>query len=208
MAKRLSEKEKSIIVQYFVQGKTIDELAENFLCTKETISRNLKRNLGNEKYKELVKSVRNSKNKKNISSPIEYRSYPNESLENQSLPITTFTEITPLDFQINDSIQKDLSSVPLSEVDLPNIVYMIVDKKIELETKFLKEYPEWQFLSKEELNRKTIEIFLDLKIAKRFCKKEQKVIKVPNTNVFKIASPILLNKGISRIVSEDKLISL
>ena len=208
MAKRLSEKEKSIIVQYFVQGKTIDELAENFLCTKETISRNLKRNLGNEKYKELVKSVRNSKNKKNISSPIEYRSYPNESLENQSLPITTFTEITPLDFQINDSIQKDLSSVPLSEVDLPNIVYMIVDKKIELETKFLKEYPEWQFLSKEELNRKTIEIFLDLKIAKRFCKKEQKVIKIPNTNVFKIATPILLNKGISRIVSEDKLISL
>ena len=85
---------------------------------------------------------------------------------------------------------------------------MIVNKSIELETKFLKEYPDWQFLSKEELNRKTIEIFLDLKTAKRFCNKEQKVIKVPNTDVFRIVSPILLKKGISRIVSADKLISL
>jgi len=85
---------------------------------------------------------------------------------------------------------------------------MIVNKSIELETKFLKEYPDWQFLSREELNRKTIEIFLDLKTAKRFCNKEQKVIKVPNTDVFRIVSPILLKKGISRIVSADKLISL
>jgi hypothetical protein len=34
------------------------------------------------------------------------------------------------------------------------------------------------------------------------------VIKVPNTNVFKIVAPILLSKGISRIVSPDKLIAL
>ncbi len=218
LAKRLSEKEKKIIVQYFSEGKTIDELAENFLCTKETISRNLKRNLGNEKYKELVKSVRANKNKeeknnflenkKNITSTLEFKSYSNDSLENKSHQITTFTEIIPLDFEINDGIQKDLSSVPLSQVDLPNIVYVIVDKNIELEIKYLKEYPDWQFLSKEELDRKAIEIFLDLKIAKRLCKKDQKVIKVPNTDVFKIATPVLLNKGISRIVSADKLISL
>ena len=38
---------------------------------------------------------------------------------------------------------------------------MIVDKKIELEIKTLKDYPEWQFLSEKcDLNRKTIEIFL------------------------------------------------
>ena len=85
---------------------------------------------------------------------------------------------------------------------------MIVDKKIELETKFLKEYPEWQFLAQRELNRKTIEIYLDMKIAKRSCKKDQKVIKVPNTNVFKIVAPILLSKGISRIVSAENLIAL
>ena len=60
--------------------------------------------------------------------------------------------------------QKDLSSVPIAEVNLPKVVYMIVDKNIELEIKYLKEYPEWQFLSQEELNRKTIQIFDDLKV--------------------------------------------
>ena len=85
---------------------------------------------------------------------------------------------------------------------------MIVDKKIELETKFLKDYPEWNFLSQDELKRKTIEIYNDQKIAKRFCKKDQKVIKVPNTNVFKTVAPILISKGISRIVSPEKLIAV
>ena len=85
---------------------------------------------------------------------------------------------------------------------------MVVDKKIELEIKYLKDFPNWQFLSNEELNRKTIEIFNDLKVAKRFCNKEQKVIKVSNTDVFRLVAPILLSKGISRIVNSDKLIAL
>ena len=85
---------------------------------------------------------------------------------------------------------------------------MIVDKKTELDFKYLKDYPRWQFLSEDELNRKTIEIFEDIKIAKSFCKKEQKVIKVTNTNVFKIVAPLLLKRGISRIVMPDKLIAL
>ena len=38
--------------------------------------------------------------------------------------------------------------------------------------------------------------------------KEQKVIKIPNTNILKIAAPHLVSRGISRIVSADKLIAL
>mgnify|MGYP001342889253 CR=1 FL=1 len=85
---------------------------------------------------------------------------------------------------------------------------MIVDKKVELEVKYLNDYPEWQFLSQEELKRKTIEIYFDLKIAKDFCGKEQRVIKVPNTSIFRKVAPILLSRGISRIVSSGKLIAL
>ena len=119
-----------------------------------------------------------------------------------------FMEIIPLNLEIENTTQKDLSSVPISEVEFPKIVYMIVDKKIELETKFLRDYPDWQFLSQEELNRKTIEIHLDLNSAKRICNKDQKVIKVPNTEVFKIVAPLLISRGISRIISSDKLIAL
>ena len=47
-----------------------------------------------------------------------------------------------------------------------------------------------------------------LKIAKTFCQKDQKVIKVPNTKVFKKVASILSSRGISRIVSSDQLIAL
>ena len=111
-----------------------------------------------------------------------------------------FYEIAPLEYEIDNLPRKEFSSVPISEVDLPKVVYMIVDKKIELEIKLLKDFPEWEFLPHDDLNRKTIEIFFDLNVAKKSCNKEQKVLKVPNTNVFRIAAPILLEKGISRIV--------
>ena len=117
-------------------------------------------------------------------------------------------ELTPLDYEIDNSVQKDLSSIPIKDINFPKIVYMIVDKKIELEIKYLKDYPNWEFLSKDELNRKTIEIFTELKHAKRICTKDQKVLKVPNSEVFQIVAPLLLSRGISRIISEDKLIAL
>ena len=122
--------------------------------------------------------------------------------------MSQFIEITPLNCDIDNSLQKDLTSISISEINLPKTVYMIVDKKVELEIKSLRDYPKWNFLSEDELERKTIEIYFEIKIAKSFCNKEQKVIKVPNTNVFKIAAPILLSRGISRIVSCDKLIAL
>ena len=83
-----------------------------------------------------------------------------------------------------------------------------MDSKIELQTKNLRDYPDWQFLSQNELKRETIEIYFDIKVAKRYCNKDQKVIKVPNTDVFMIAAPILVSRGISRIVCPDKLIAL
>ena len=221
MAKRLSEKQKKIIVKCFIKDRAVDALAEEFDCTKSTIIRNLKKILGDDKYKELIdksKTINYPNNSEKINHTFEKDNLPNEKTFNELVKdnfikedfssISPFTEIAPLNFEIESSVQKDLSSVPIHEVDLPSIVYMIVDKEIELEVKYLKEYPDWQFLAKDELNRKTIAIYSNLKVAKRFCKKEQKVIKVPNSNVFRIVSPLLQSRGITRIVSEDQLIAL
>ena len=221
MAKRLSEKQKKIIVKCFIKDRAVDALAEEFDCTKSTIIRNLKKILGDDKYKELIdksKTINYPNNSEKINHTFEKDNLPNEKTFNELVKdnfikedfssISPFTEIAPLNFEIESSVQKDLSSVPINEVNLPSIVYMIVDKEIELEVKYLKEYPDWQFLAKDELNRKTIAIYSNLKVAKRFCKKEQKVIKVPNSNVFRIVSPLLQSRGITRIVSEDQLIAL
>ena len=83
-------------------------------------------------------------------------------------------EIAPVDYEIKDENQKDLSSIPISEINFPKIVYMVVDKNIELEVKFLRDYPDWEFLSQGELERKTIQIYFDLKIAKEVALKSKK----------------------------------
>ena len=223
MTKRLTEKQKGEIIKSFTKGKTIEALAQQFDCTKLTITRNIKKDIGESRYHELINKNKNSieKNIKN-----NYETIKNSNLDpykmefkniNDSNAISnesdyfsesSFLEIKPLDYQIENLTRKELSSIPISDVDLPKIVYMIVDNKIELEIKLLKDYPEWNFLPLEDLNRKTIEIYHDLKIAKRFCNKEQKVIKVPNTDVFRITAPLLTSRGISRIVSAEKLIAL
>ena len=225
MARRLTEKQKKEIIELFISGRSIEELSTKFDCAKLTISRNLKKNMGDKKYKEFINMERvpeevfENKKQNNvylkenqISNNFTKDSEVNESItnniENEHFSLTTFTEIIPLDYEIENFPQKDLTSVPISEVDFPNVVYMIVDKKIELETKYLKDYPQWDFLSQDELSRKTIEIYSDQKIAKRFCNKDQRVIKVPNTNVFKIVAPILISRGISRIVNSENLIAL
>ena len=212
LAKRISEKQKIEILEDFINKKTIDEISEKFNFTKLTISRNLKKSLGDEKFFQLVnisKTVKNSKDVKPVSNQIKPNIEESPSEYNvETLAESSFVEIAPLNYEIENVPQRDLSSVPIDEVDFPKIVYMVVDNQIELETKLLKEYPVWNFLPEEDLNRKTIEIFFDLKVAKRFSTKEQKVIKVPNSNVFRIAAPILLSKGISRIVSSEILIAL
>ena len=227
MAKRLTEKQKSEITEYFKNGKTIEALSKEFNCTTLTITRNLKRNLGNVKYREFIEKNKNidklntlldkdEKQKKDFefSNKISKSEFSDDQFldanqsEDNNLSGTEFIEISPLHFEIENVPRKELSSVPIQEIDFPKTVYMIVDKNIELEIKLLKDYPEWEFLPSEDLQRKTIEIYCDLKLAKRDCSKEQKVIKVPNTDVFRIVSPILISRGISRIVSAEKLIAL
>ena len=214
MAKRLTEKQKKEIIKSFTSGKTVDFLSEEFSCTKSTVIRNLKSNLGELVYKEFIdkykKAQENTTNNSNetINDNSEIKLSIKNSEETNSFQDSPFMEIIPLDYEIENSTRKEFSSIPISDFDFPQMVYMIVDKKIELEIKLLKDFPNWDFLPIKDLNRKTIEIYSDLKIAKRFCNKEQKVIKVPNTDVFRIASPILISRGISRIVSSDKLIAL
>ena len=224
MAKRLTEKQKEQIKINFLDNQSVEFLSEKFNCTKTTIIRNLKKSLGEIKYNEILNRLNatfdlknknllendnqqiNEKNKINKTDDTSISI--NISNEDKINPFESFIEITPLDHNFEAVSQKDISSIPLSEIKLPNVVFLIVKKEIELETKYLKDYPEWQFLPQNDLKRKTIEIHFDLKTAKRMCNKDQKVIKVPNTDVFRIVAPILISRGISRIVTAENLISI
>ena len=225
MAKRLSEEQKKIIIKSFKVGTSVEYLADQFNCTNTTIIRNLKKDLGENLYKELLINNKKSFDDQYINENFENdNTFERSQIQDNHLiknkdpkesktslttnPVSEFIEISPLNIEIENISRKEYSSIPIEEIEFPKLVYMIVSKNIELEIKLLSDYPEWEFLPNEDLKRKTIEIYFDLKIAKRNCSKEQKVIKVPNTDVFRISSSILISKGISRIIAAEKLIAL
>ena len=222
MPKKVTEKQKKEISDAFVNGVSIKEISLMYDFSIITITNQLKKILGKDKFEQIKnKDFRKEKSAEKKFPTLEHKTKKNKDKSQsfqetqdikfdnvENFPEQSFFEVIPICSEVDFDKRKDFTSEPIKEVDFPKIVFMIVDKKTELDFKYLKDYPRWQFLSEDELNRKTIEIFEDIKIAKSFCKKEQKVIKVPNTNVFKIVAPLLLKRGISRIVMPDKLIAL
>lgn len=218
--KTVSESQKKEILERFQNGSKINEIAKDFKFTIPTITRQLKNLVGEDEFikikkitnKNLPNNYKNAdanekvsdlNNKVNI-----FKGNEKKPEEIEEFSDDSFLEIVPLDFEIDLEKQKDISSKPINSVELPKVVFMIVDSKIELQPKLLKDYAFWSFLPEKDLSRNTIEIFSDQKSAKRFCSQSQKIIKVPNPKVFLITSEILKRKGISRIVFDKLLLSL
>ena len=90
MPKRLSENQKQEILKNFIDGISIDQLSEKFSCVKATIIRNLKKELGEQKYKDQISKNKNDskfnfQNKKNILND-------NENLNSKKIDFGYLTE--------------------------------------------------------------------------------------------------------------------
>tara|TARA_Y100001968_G_scaffold175256_1_gene160618 strand:+ start:288 stop:1088 length:801 start_codon:yes stop_codon:yes gene_type:complete len=118
-----------------------------------------------------------------------------------------FQEIVPL-ISSFDFEKKQLDFQILNHESLPESVYMLVDKKVELEVKAISDIPEWGFLPEDELKRNAIILFSNQRSAKRSCSKNQRVIKIPNTSVFEVSKSYLVLKGITRLILEESIIAL
>jgi len=209
LPKKVSDYQKKKILDSFVNGTTLKILSEQFKLSQTTIVRQLKNNLGLVKFNELKDK---NNNLKKVSRKITLVQSDGDNKSDQNSEIEqfedNFIEVVPILDVIDLDNQKDLTSEPLSEVKLPEMVYMLVDKNIELLPKMLKDYPQWSFLPQQDLNRMSLEIFDDHNYAKKLCSKNQKLIKVPNPNVFLMASSSLKSKGITRIIFNNLLLSL
>ena len=208
MPKKVSENQKKEILNSFVNGINLKLLSEKYQLSQATIVRQLKNNLGEDKFKVLRDNNKSKKEKNKILiEDLVSENNLEKSIKNNNFE-QEFVEVVPITDGIELDNQKDLASEPLSEANLPNVVYMLVDKNIELLPKMLKEYPEWGFLPQEDLNRMSLEIFDDHNYAKKLCTKNQKLIKVPNPNVFLMAASSLKLKGITRIIFNNLLLAL
>ncbi len=120
-----------------------------------------------------------------------------------------FEVIAPLASSFNFELEKEKSEFQIENAEiLPEIVYMLVDKKVELDSFSISDLPEWNFLPQDELKRNAILLFSNQRAAKRSCSRNQRVIKVPNTSVFTLSKSYLLSKGITRLILEESIIAL
>ena len=116
MAKRLTEKQKEQIKINFLDNQPIDILSEKFNCTKSTIIRNLKKSLGEIKYKEIFNKLNAKLDIKDEKLLDKHNQQTNEknkldntliarSNEDKINPFESFIEITPLEHNFEDVSQ-------------------------------------------------------------------------------------------------------
>ena len=212
MPKRVSIQLKQDFVSSFLKGTSIEEISNLYKFSTQTIIKNLKSSLGEVEFKKtkLNNQKINNLNKKDSNRKIFNPSSNdlNHKSNYEELDNNSFIEILPILTDVNFKDQKEITSKPILNYKFPSTVYMLINKTIELEIKTLKDYPEWSFLPEKDLNRMCLEIFDDHNYAKKLCSKNQKLIKIPNPNVFSIASDLLKSKGITRIIFNKLLLAL
>ena len=166
MPKKVSDDQKKDILNSFVNGMEIKDISKNSNFSSQTIIKQLKKILGEDEF--LKRKIKNKSLKEAKVIKIENTfGLTKESSANEDLIEETFVEVVPMLTEIDSTKQKDLSSEPIEKKIFPEVVYMLVDNKIELHIKLLGEYPEWSFLPNKDLERKTIRIFSEIKQAKK-----------------------------------------
>ena len=95
-------------------------------------------------------------------------------------PKENFQEIIPLISEFAWEEQKEVAAKAFAVDLLPETVYMLVDKKVELESRPLKDFSQWSFLPEQDQERLVIMLFSNQRSAKRNCSRNQRVLKVPN----------------------------
>ena len=118
------------------------------------------------------------------------------------VPMDVFTELVPLIGVAGLSGSAPMETQPLSPGVLPDSVYMLVDKVVELDARPLRDFPELGPLDTVDQDRQGLFLFANPRAAKRQCGRSQRVIKVPDTTVFERTSSYLLKRGITRLVME------
>ena len=153
-------------------------------------------------------SLQSKVNEKEESIRTDEHLYNSEFEEIAFLPIEGISSHDCQNYSNDDFDKKELEFEILNKNILPESVYMLVDKKVELDVKSISELTEWSFLPEKELQRNAILLFSNQRTAKRSCSRNQRVIKIPNTSVFEVSKSYLVSKGITRLILEDSLIAL
>lgn len=101
-----------------------------------------------------------------------------------------------------------LQVLPLSEASFPKTCYLVVDRGADLITPPLREFADLGNIPVAENQQKTLPVFDNQRVARRFSNRFQRVIKVPDGRLLEQTSSHLEAKGITRLLIDGKVYSL
>jgi transposase-like protein len=117
------------------------------------------------------------------------------------------------DFEHSDKVlhlqpEGILEVMPLSEAVLPKTCYLVIDRTAELVTRPLKDFGELGQIPAHEIQSRTLPIFDNHRIARRFSHRTQRIIKVPNSSMIRATCTQLSAKGITRLLVNGRIYAL
>jgi hypothetical protein len=98
--------------------------------------------------------------------------------------------------------------LPLSEASIPKICYLVVDRAAELITRPLKAFGELGQIPAQEIREKTLPVFDNHRVARRFSTRNQRVCKVPDGRMLQKTAHYLQAKGITRLLIDGQVYAI
>ncbi|USR90687.1 transposase [Phormidium yuhuli AB48] len=101
-----------------------------------------------------------------------------------------------------------LTIEPLAKASIPKTCYLVVDRSSELISRPLREFNDLGEIPAAEIASKTLPVFDNHRVARRFANRNQRVMKVPDSQMLQKTGPHLQAKGITRIFFDGQVYSL
>ncbi|MEA5511702.1 transposase [Crocosphaera sp. UHCC 0190] len=112
------------------------------------------------------------------------------------------------DYNQSLSSHGDVQVLPLSAATFPRTCYLVIDRTAELIVRPLKEFAHLGQIPTDELQQKTLPVFDNHRVARRFSNRSQRVIKVPDGRLLYKTCSYLQAKGITRLLMDGQIYSL
>ncbi len=101
-----------------------------------------------------------------------------------------------------------LTIEPLAKALIPKTCYLVVDRSSELISRPLREFNDLGEIPAAEIASKTLPVFDNHRVARRFANRNQRVMKVPDSQMLQKTGSHLQAKGITRVFFDGQVYSL
>jgi transposase-like protein len=113
-------------------------------------------------------------------------------------------EVEPVQPRGRTSVQ----ILPFAEANLPRTCYLVIDRSAELITRPLREFRHLGQIPEGEIQAVTLPVFDNHRVARRFSRRNQRVIKIPDGQMLEKTSVYLQAKGITRLLIDGQVYAL